>query len=45
MRNFEKIVTKKTRREYSEHMEVVSKKRKQRHRRKMLANINSCYGG
>lgn len=44
MRNFEKIVTKKKRRGYDEHVELVKKQRKKRHRREMLHNINSRYG-
>lgn len=44
MRNFEKIITKKKRRGYDEHVEFVNKQRKKRHRREMLRNINSRYG-
>lgn len=44
MRNFEKIITKKKRRGYDEHVEFVNKQRKKRHRREMLHNINSRYG-
>lgn len=42
MRNFEKIVTKKKRRGYDEHVEFVNKQRKNRHRRAMLGNNNNA---
>lgn len=44
MLNFEKIITKKKRRGYDEHVEFVNKQRKNRYRREMLHNINSRYG-